>query len=80
MYIIIPNLGDISITFTEWDSAILEAERVTSYFYRCGYEIERKNPSKEECDEKGYVCYAIYNYESSIIIKKLISNKTTNQN
>ena len=72
MYIITPNLNSYLTVFKEWETAVSEAEKIVSHFYHCGYGIERKISSKEECDIYGTTCYAVYNYDSSIMIKKVL--------
>ncbi len=72
MYIITPNLNSYLTVFREWETAVSEAEKLVSHFYHCGYGIEKKNFSKEECDISGITCYAVYNYDYRIYIKRVI--------
>jgi hypothetical protein len=72
MYIITPILNKGLTVFKEWETAISEAEKTVSHFYHSGYEIERKTPSKEECDVSGISCYAIYNHYYRIEIERVM--------
>lgn len=72
MYLVIPNLKDSLLIFFSWEDALSEAEKMASHFYYCGFDVQRKVPSKEECHQKGVTVYAVYQDTLHITIQKVV--------